>query len=444
MNNERKDYCHSEFRKYDIVIIGAGPAGLIGAIESHTEGKRSLIIEQMKRPALKLRITGSGSCNITNNRDKETFIDGFGKNGRFLRKAFGEFFSKELLEYFNELNVEFELERGGRYYPKSGKAESVVNALLEKIEELDIEILTGTKVVSINKNKEEEFQIKLQHKSSGKHENRRYKISAERILLAAGGRSYPATGSDGSGYDLAEGAGHTIVPAIPALVPLKGSGVVPEVLNGLNIKNCIVSVFSGEKKVEEKFGEMEFRDNEIAGPVVLKMSENIVRRIKSGEKVAIGIDFKPSLDHEKLDKRILRDTGDITNRTCSDILKRLLPMKAVDLFVDLTGIDPEKKPGQLTKDERKKLRLLLKDLRIKIKGSAPFSKSLVTAGGVSVGEIEQSTMESRITEGLYIAGEIIDLNGDTGGYNLQAAFSTGWLAGRSIKESFRSMGEKDG
>jgi len=444
MNNGRNDHPHTEFRKYDIVIIGAGPAGLIGAIESHAEGKRSLIIEQMKRPALKLRITGSGSCNITNNREMETFLDGFGKNGRFLRKAFGDFFSKELLEYFSELDVEFELERGGRYYPKSGKAESVVNALLEKIEKLDIEIITGTKVVSINKNKEGEFQIKLQYKSSGEQENRRYKISAERIILAAGGRSYPATGSDGSGYDLALGAGHTIIPAIPALVPLKGSGRIPEVLNGLSIKNCIVSVFSGEQKVEEKFGEMEFRDNEIAGPVVLKMSENIVRRIKSGEKVAISIDFKPSLDHEKLDKRILRDIGDITNRTCSDILKRLLPMKAVDLFIDLTGIDPEKNPGQLTKDERKKLRLLLKDLRIKIKGSAPFSKSLVTAGGVSVREIEQSTMESRITKGLYFAGEIIDLNGDTGGYNLQAAFSTGWLAGRSIKEAFSLKGEKDG
>ncbi len=443
--NKTKQYPYlTELTNYDIVIIGAGPAGLIGAIESHTEGKRSLIIEQMKRPALKLRITGSGSCNITNNRSRDTFMDGFGKKGRFLRRAFGEFFSEELLEYFNELDVDFELERGGRYYPKSGKAESVVNALLKKIEELDIEIMIGNKVVSINKNKDGKFKLELQPKSSDKKKRKNFFIKAEKVLLAAGGRSYPATGSDGSGYQLAEDSGHSIVQVIPALVPLKGVGRIPEALNGLSIKNCIVSVFSGEKKVDEKFGEMEFRDNEIAGPVVLKMSENIVRRIKSGEKISIGIDFKPSLDHDKLNNRILREISDISNRSCSDVIKRLLPMKAADLFIDITGIDPGKNPSQLTKDERKSLRVLLKDLRIGIKGSAPFSKALVTAGGVALEEIDQSTMESRIQSGLYLAGEIIDLNGDTGGYNLQAAFSTGWMAGRNIKASLQKNGGNDG
>ncbi len=435
MNFTENDSSPDSIKDYDIVIIGAGPAGLIGAIESCSRGTRSLIIEQMKRPAQKLRITGSGSCNITNNRDPETFMEGFGKNGRFLRKVFGEFFSEELLKYFNDLGVDFELERGGRYYPKSGKAESVVNALIDKVDGMGIGILTGTKVVSIIKISDGNFELDLQYNSSGKAEGARYKIRSKRILLAAGGRSYPATGSDGSGYDLAESLGHSIVTPLPALVPLKGSGTIPAALNGLNIKNCIVSVFNEKRKVNEKFGEMEFRDNEIAGPVVLKMSENIVRRVKSGEKISIGIDFKPSLDHEKLDNRILRETDDKSNRSCLDIMKRLLPEKAIDLFIDLTGIDPGKNPSQLTKEERKKLRLLLKDLRINVKGSAPFSKALVTAGGISLDEIQQSSMESRIKKGLYFAGEILDLNGDTGGYNLQAAFSTGWLAGRSIKAS---------
>jgi len=339
----------------------------------------------------------------------------------------------DLLEYFQRLGVEFSLERGGRYYPSSGKAESVVHALLGRVEELKIPILTGIHVSRVRYRKKGQFEISLSERAPGKQAGLIRNISSDFLVIATGGRSYPATGSDGSGYTLAEGLGHSIVPPIPALVPLKTTGSIPKMLNNLTLKNCRVDVYRGKKKVADRFGDVEFRDNEAAGPVLLKLSENIVRMIGRGDEVSVGIDMKPALDHGKLDKRILRETSGKSNRSYADILKRLVPRKVGDMYLQMTGADPLKRPEYITREERKELVGFLKDLRFGIKGSAPFSKALVTSGGVLLKEIDHKTMESKLIPGLYFAGEILDLNGDTGGYNLQAAFSTGWLAGRSIK-----------
>jgi len=427
---------------YDLIIIGAGPAGLIAAIESSFKNIKIIVIEQKFKPAMKLRITGKGNCNITNNAAVEEFIENFGRNGKFLRQSFNKFFNEDLIGYFNGLGVDFELERGGRYYPKNGKAEIIADSLLKRIDELNIELVTNFKVENILFNNTGEFNAILTHKDRPDTDLKsNLVIKAGRVLLATGGRSYPGTGSDGSGFVLAEGLGHTIAPIIPALVPLKGKGNIPEELNGLNIKNCRIKVLSDEKKVDEKFGEMEFRDNEIAGPVILSMSKDIVKRIKKGERLSLSIDLKPSLDYKKLDNRILREIKDKKNKNCTDILKTLLPRKAVDLFLNMSGIDGAKNPGQLTSDERRTLNMLLKGLRIQLKGSASISKALVTSGGVRLSEIDPVTMESRIIKGLYFAGEVMDIDGETGGFNLQAAFSTGWVAGRSLRKSIKQQRE---
>jgi len=425
---------------FDVVVIGAGPAGLMGAIECHSKGISILVVEQMYRPALKLRITGSGRCNITNSCDRETFMKEFGRSGKFLRQAFSRFFSGELLKFFNDLGVEFELERGGRYFPENGKAETVAEALIRRNEVLGTTLLSDKKVVAVEKAGDSGFNVLLSARGTKKGDSDITVVTAKKILLATGGRSYPATGSDGSGFELAKSLGHTIIKLIPALVPLKGEGPVPAALSGLAIKNCRVSVFNGDRKLEEKFGDIEFRDSEIAGPLILAMSEMIVREVKSGGRISIVIDMKPSLDHKKLDLRILRETESRSNRTFSDIMKKLLPGLAVNLFLDLSGIDPDKRPEQVTKDDRKMLRHLLKGLRIPVKGSVSIDKALVTAGGVSLKEIDPATMKSKITDGIYFAGEMIDLNGSTGGFNLQAAFSTGWVAGRSMRESLERTG----
>jgi len=437
--SENSNPLHNE---YDLIIIGAGPAGLIAAIESNVNNVRIIVIEQKFKPAMKLRITGKGNCNITNEAGVEEFIENFGRNGKFLRQSFNKFFNEDLIGYFNELGVDFELERGGRYYPKSGKAETIVNSLLQRLDDLNIEIVTNFKAENIIVRKSGEFEIRLSDKDRPDGDlQSSLNLKTERILLATGGRSYPGTGSDGSGFVLAEGLGHTIVPIIPALVPLKGKGNIPEELNGLSIRNCRVKVFSADKKVDDQFGEMEFRDNEIAGPVILSMSKDIVKKIKKGERIFLSIDLKPSLDYKKLDNRILREVKDKKNKNCTDILKTLLPGKAINLFLTLTGIDGKKNPGQLTSEERRNLNNLLKGLKIPVKGSASISKALVTSGGVSLSEIDQATMESKIIKGLYFAGEVMDIDGETGGFNLQAAFSTGWVAGRSLKNSIIKTGE---
>lgn len=414
--------------QYDLVIIGAGAAGLMAAIESYKPLKRILIIEKMQKPALKLRITGKGRCNITNEAGLTDFIKHFGKNGRFLKYSFKEFFNTDLITYFEKLGVKFKLERGGRYFPQSDKAHEVVEALVDKVKSLNISILTKSEVTSIIKLSDENFCLDIAGAEC-------QEIIAANVLIATGGKSYPKTGSDGTGFKLAAQLGHKITPISPSLVPLITKGETAGKLQGLSLKNVKVSVWSNGKKIDEGFGEMLFTDFGVSGPIILSLSRKIVNLIDLDELVTISIDFKPALDHKKVDQRLLKEIDENSKQIFKSLLKTLLPKKLISVFAEKLGIAEDKLLNQISSEERKKLRMLLKEFKLDVSGYKSFDQAIVTAGGVSIKEIKTKTMESRLVKGLYFAGEVIDVDADTGGYNLQAAFSTGWVAGRAIKEA---------
>ena len=411
-------------KKYNIVVIGAGPAGLMAAIESAAPAKKICILEKMHKPALKLKITGKGRCNITNNANFNEFIKRFGKNGRFLKYAFSEFFNTDLLKYFEDEGVQFKLERGERYFPVSDKAIEIADVLLNKVRSKNIELITKTEVVALEQTSDNDFKITLKNEKI---------INASKVLITTGGKSYPKTGSTGDGFILASQLGHTITTLSPALVPLETKGNVAESLQGLNLKNINAQVICKNKKVTEQFGELLFTDFGVDGPVILKLSAKIVDLLKIEKHVILSIDLKPALDHKKLDRRLLRELSEFSKQNFKTMLKRLLPQKMILVFIDLLEIPEDKQLSQINSDERKRIRMLLKEFKLEISGYKSYDHAVVTAGGISLKEINPQTMESKLVPGLYFAGEVLDLNGDTGGFNLQAAFSTGWVAGRSLK-----------
>ncbi len=421
-------------KNYDLVIVGSGPAGLMAAIESYRSSQKTIIIEKMPRPALKLRISGKGRCNITNDSDLEGFISHFGRNGRFLRHVFREFFNTDLLHYFEKLGVSFKLERGGRYFPQNDKALDIVNALLNKIKSLNIPLYTNLEVKAISKLSDRRFNLSLHnHHVKNSHDNRKFLISTDKVLIATGGQSYPKTGSTGIGYRLAAQVGHSVTPVSPALVPLKTAGNIAKKLQGLSLKNVKVEVWCKGKKVDERFGEMLFTDSGVSGPIILSLSKNIVRHMQDGQKIEITIDLKPAVDSKILDQRLLREINSHGKQNFINFLKKLLPRKFIPVFLETLKIPDGQPLNQISADQRKDLKKLLKRFPLNITGHLSFDEAIITAGGISIREINPRTMESKIAEGLYFAGEIIDIDADTGGFNLQAAFSTGWIAGRAIK-----------
>ena len=413
-------------KKYDFIIIGAGPAGLMAAIESHNPSGKICILEKMHKPALKLKITGKGRCNITNNASRDDFIKRFGKNGRFLKYAFSEFFNTDLLKYFEAEGVKFKLERGERYFPVSDKAIDIADVLLNKVRSKNIELIANTEVVAVKQSGNNCFLITLKNKTT---------IQTEKLLIATGGKSYPKTGSTGAGFKLASQLGHTITPLSPALVPLETKVDVVKRLQGLNLKNIKAQVICENKKVAEQFGELLFTDFGVDGPVILKLSLKIVDLLKMEKHVILSIDLKPALDHKKLDRRLLRELSKFSKQNFKMMLKRLLPQKMIPVFIELLEIPENKQLSQINSDERKRTRMLLKEFKLEIGGYKSYDHAVVTAGGISLKEVNPQTMESKLVPGLYFAGEVLDLNGDTGGFNLQAAFSTGWIAGQSLKKN---------
>lgn len=407
--------------KRQIIVIGGGAAGLIAAGQAAQLGAQVLLLEKMNATGRKLFISGKGRCNITNVAPIQDFIGHFGSTGRFLRQAFHRYFSDDLLDFIHDLGIETVTERGGRVFPASGEAGDVVEALTNWAIRSGAKIWTKAPATEIIIDDNKVVGVQTEHTH----------LDADAVIVATGGASYPGTGSTGDGYTFAEQAGHNIVPIRPALVPLVTAGNTATKLQGLSLRNVNVSVWINDKKASQAFGEMIFTHFGVSGPIILTLSREIVDAIKAKKAVTLSIDLKPALEVQKLDARLLRDLKEHGKQQYQTILKGLLPKKMIPVCIEQTNIPADKTGNQITGDERKRLRNWLKDFRLQVTGHRAFNQAIVTAGGVDTKEVDPKTMQSRLVESLYFAGEVLDVDADTGGYNLQAAFSTGWLAGRS-------------
>ncbi|MBU0728575.1 MAG: NAD(P)/FAD-dependent oxidoreductase [Proteobacteria bacterium] len=407
-----------------VIVIGGGPAGLMAAGQAAEAGAETLLLEKMKKTGIKLCITGKGRCNITNIAEIADFIAHFGKTGPFLRQAFARFFNADLMEFLNELGLELVTERGGRVFPASGKAPDVQRALLAWNKKAGVQIKHAAPVEKILTVDGRVTGVICQGKE----------IPCDAVILATGGASYPATGSTGDGYRLCESLGHTVIPVRQALVPLVISGDTAKNMVELNLRNINVRMLVNNKKKREEFGEIVFTEFGLTGPAILTLSGEAVDSLRAGHKVAISIDLKPALDEQKLDARLQRDIAARAKEQISSLLRGLIPREMLAACLDLTGIPADLPAGNLSAKQRMRLRSWLKDFRLEVVGYRPFAEAIITAGGIDTREIDPRTMESRKIKGLFIAGELLDIQADTGGYNLQAAFSTGWLAGRSAAE----------
>lgn len=404
-----------------LLVVGGGAAGLMAAGQAALGGAQVVVLEKMRRLGRKLCITGKGRCNLTNVAPLPEFLSHFGPTGPFLRQAFHRFFTPELLEFFAERGLAVVTERGGRVFPASGKAPEVLAVFEEWLRECRVRVTTEAAVDHLFIKDGMLTGVFCQGK----------KISCGALILTTGGASYPLTGSTGDGYRLAEEAGHHLVPVRPALVPLVIAGDCAGRMAGLQLRNILVRLFVDNKKKAEAFGELAFTDFGLSGPVILTLSGRIVDALQAGHEVALALDLKPALDDKKLDARLLRDFEQRTSETIASVLRGLLPKEMVPVALEQTGLAPNCLASTIRADERKRLRLWLKNFRLQVTGYRPLAEAIVTAGGVDTSEVNPRTMESRLVTGLYFAGELLDLQADTGGYNLQAAFSTGWLAGRS-------------
>ena len=428
-------------REIDVIVVGAGPAGMMAAGVAAESGARVMLLEKMDQPGRKLRITGKGRCNLTNTASLQDFVEHFGSKGRFLHSAFSRFFTTELTEFMERLGIQTVTERGGRVFPVHNDAQQIVTALQVWIEKSDVDLRTRSKVEALIVTDGRIEGVQVTHKDvPSRSDTAQQKLTAQRyharnVILATGGASYPGTGSTGDGYRLAESVGHSIIPIRPALVPLETEGDIAPRLQGLSLRNVHVRFFNNQDLLGDAFGEMLFTHFGVSGPVILSLSRKVVDALRAGRSVELSIDLKPALGEEKLDARLMRDLNSHGKRQLQTILKELLPRKLIPICIEATGIPAHKPAHQITSQERGCLRTWLKDFRLSISGHRSFKEAIITAGGVDLNQVDPRTMGSRLVEGLYFAGELLDLDADTGGYNLQAAFSTGWLAGSSAAAS---------
>lgn len=395
----------------DTVIIGGGAAGSMAAIQAARLGKSVVLLERNGVIGRKLRITGKGRCNVTNNSTPQEHLSNIPVNPRFLYSAFSSFDAYDTMSFFEELGVPLKTERGNRVFPVSDNAEDIVAALGRELKRL------GVRIVSARADRLLIEDGVCVGAAAGEE-----KFRAGSVLVACGGASYPNTGSTGDGFDLARQAGHTVTELKPSLVPLTSPDKYCAELMGLSLRNVTLSLYEGEKLLYSDLGEMLFTHFGVSGPLVLSASSHIRERRPEGCRLVI--DLKPGLSPEQLDARILRDLAENQNRDFINGIRKLLPAKLIPVIVRLSGIAPDKKVNSITKEERRSFGQLIKSFPVRISGFRPLSEAIVTSGGVSVKEIDPKTMESKLVPGLFFAGEVIDVDAYTGGFNLQIAFST--------------------
>lgn len=425
----------------NVVVIGGGPAGMMAAIASAEQGNYVILIEKMSSLGRKLLITGKGRCNITSSLDMNEFIKNTPGNGRFLFSCYQEFTNQDIIDFLKKQGLDVKEERGNRIFPVTDKSLDVLKAFTKRLKELNISIKYNTSVEEILVEDNKVIGVKINDKELSKDaRNAENKIiEADKVILATGGKSYPLTGSTGDGYELAKKLGHTITAIKPSLVPLETHNKkVCQEMQGLSLRNVKIQLKDVEKNkvIYEEQGEMLFTHFGVSGPTILSSSAHLVRYKNIEEKFAekkivLSIDFKPALTEEKLDARLLRDFDKQKNKQYKNSLDELLPQKLIPIVVERSKINLNKKVNEITKEERRNLVKLLKHFELEIKQFRPIDEAIITSGGVSIKEINPKTMASKLVEGLYFAGEIIDVDSYTGGFNLQIAYSTGYVAGKN-------------
>jgi len=414
-----------------VAVIGGGPAGMMAAISAAEDGNDVILIEKMTSLGRKLLITGKGRCNITSSLDMEDFIKNIPGNGMFLYSAFKNYTNNDIIDFLKKEGLKVKEERGNRIFPITDKSLDVLKCFERKLKSLDVKILFDTRVKEI---------IVKNNIIEGVETNKEI-IKADKVILATGGKSYPLTGSTGDGYYIAQKLGHTVTEIKPSLVPLETfDKTICKKLQGLSLKNVKIQLIdkSKNKIIYDDFGEMLFTHFGVSGPTILSSSAHLVRyknieQLFKENKIVLKIDFKPALTEEKLNDRILRDFNEEKNKMFKNSLDKLLPQKLIPVIIEKSNIDMNKKVNEITKIERKNLVKLLKNFEVTIKGFRSIDEAIITSGGIKIKEINPKTMESKIISGLYFAGEIIDVDAYTGGFNLQIAYSTGYTAGKILK-----------
>ena len=408
-------------RSRRIIVVGAGPAGFMAAAKAAEYGASVLLLEKMKQPGRKMLITGKGRCNITNAAPIAEIVKNIPGNGSFLYSALHAFDNEDVRGFFRELGIETKVERGGRVFPVSDRAADAVEALIAYLHELGVKIETEARVAKILTEGGRAVGVVL---ASGA------KLPADAVVLAVGGASYPGTGSTGDGYEMARQLGHTVGAILPSLVPLVTEDDWVKDAQGLSLRNVRVTLLADDKKIGEDFGEMMFTHFGVTGPIVLSLSRAAARALAAGKFVELALDLKPALSPEILAARVQRDFEKYRNKALKNAMRDLLPGKLIEPVLDASYLPPEKPVHDLRREERLRLSETIKHLVLTVTKTRPLAEAIVTAGGVSTKEIHPKTMESKLVPGLYFAGEVVDVDGFTGGYNLQAAFSMGAAAGR--------------
>jgi len=407
--------------KTDVLIAGGGAAGYMAAICAARSGAGAVIADSARRPLMKLRISGKGRCNLTNNCTDEEFFDNILRGGKFLRSAESRFGPRDIMDFFEKLGVPLKTERGRRVFPVSDRADDIAAALTEEAARLGVRTVRA-RVTGILT---EGGEVTGAQTDQGE-------VSCSSVIIATGGRSYPGTGSTGDGHRIAADTGHTVTETVPALVPLVCSESWCRDVEGLSLRNVALTCRKGKKAIYSEQGEMLFTSDGISGPLVLTLSSVIAK--EDLKELSVSVDLKPAMDRQTLDRRVLRDFSSMSNREFKNSLGELLPRSLIPVIVELSGIDPEKKVNSVTSAERSALVGLLKELPLTVCGTRGWNEAIVTAGGVSLREVDPRTMESKLVRGLYFAGEVLDADGATGGYNLTIAFSTGHAAGEAAAE----------